>query len=92
MTGEEGKDLLKKTIKDHDPNNNWANLKAKLYLTNTNSEGKENNFELEFDNKTGYFCYINKQDGKEIVKGLLNDKEFFLVDGKKDFSEEDRKK
>lgn len=92
LPGEEGKDLLKKTIRYHDPNHNWANLKAKLYLTNTNSEGKVNDFELEFDNKTGYFCYINRQDGKEIVKGLLNDKEFFKVDGKKEFSEEDRKK
>lgn len=87
-----GADLLKKTIAYHDPKGNWAKLKARLYLSNTNATGKENNFELEFDNKTGYFCYISRQDGKEIVKGFMNGKEFFLVDGKKSFTEEERKK
>ena len=87
-----GNDLLKKTIAWHDPKNNWGKLKARLYLTNTSSEGKEKNFELEFDNKTGYFCYISKQDNKEIVKGFSQGKEFFLVDGSKDFSVEDIKK
>jgi hypothetical protein len=87
-----GKDLLKKTIAYHDPKNNWRKMRARLYVSSTNSEGKENNIELEFDNKTGYFCYISRQDGKEIVKGFLNGNEFFLMDGKKEFSEEDRKK
>ena len=85
-----GKRLLKKTIAFHDAKNNWAKLKARLYLSNTNSEGKEKYFQLEFDNKTGYFCYITTQDGKEIVKGFWEGKEFFSVDGKKDFSKEDQ--
>lgn len=87
-----GTDLLKKTIAYHDPKGNWTKLKTRLYLRNTNGEGKENNFELELDNKTGYFCYITRKDGKEIVKGFAQGKEFFLLDGKKDFTEDDRKK
>ncbi len=87
-----GKELLKKTIAYHDPKGNWAKFKARLFLSNINSEGKEKHFELEFDNKAGYFCYISRQDGKEIVKGVSNGKSFFLVDGKKDFTEEDSKK
>ena len=87
-----GKELLNKTIAYHDPKGNWAKLKARLYLSNTNSDGKEINFVLELDNKTGYFCHISHKDGKEIVKGFSNGKEFFLVDNKKDFTEEDIKK
>ncbi|MEO6537901.1 MAG: DUF6503 family protein [Ferruginibacter sp.] len=87
-----GKELLKKTIAYHDPKNNWAKLKARLYLTSTNSEGKEKNIELAFDNNTGYFCYSTIMDGKQIVKGFTKGKEFFLVDGRKDFSEEDKNK
>ncbi len=87
-----GRELLNQTIAYHDPKGNWAKLKARLYLSNTNSTGKENNFELEFDNKTGYFCHISRQDGKEIVKGISNGKEFFSMGGKKDSSEEERKK
>lgn len=87
-----GTNLLKKTIAYHDPKGNWSKLKTRLYLTNTNSEGKEKNFELEFDNKTGYFCYITRQDGKEIVKGFFKGKEFFLLAGKKEFTAEEEKK
>ncbi|HEV8079142.1 MAG TPA: DUF6503 family protein [Chitinophagaceae bacterium] len=87
-----GKNLLKKVIAYHDPKGNWAKLKAKFYLSNTSRDGKENNFELELDNKTGYFCHISHKDGKEIVKGFSNGKEFFLVDNKKDFTEDDKKK
>jgi hypothetical protein len=87
-----GTELLRRTIAYHDPKGNWAKFKAKLYLSNTNREGKEKNFELEFDNKKGYFCYLSRQDGKEIVKGIFNGKEFFSVNGKKEFSEEERKK
>ncbi len=92
LTDNAGKDLLKKVIAYHDPKGNWAKLKAKFYLSNTNRDGKENNFELELDNKTGYFCHISHKDGKEIVKGFSNGKEFFLVNNKKDFTEDDKKK
>ncbi len=92
LTDNAGKDLLKKVIAYHDPKGNWTKLKARLYLSSTNSEGKESNYQLELDNKTGYFCHISSKDGKEIVKGFLNGKEFFLVDNKKDFTEDDVKK
>ena len=87
-----GKELLNKTIAYHDPKGNWAKFRARLFLSNTNSEGKENNFELELDNKTGYFCQISHKDGKEIIKGFDKGKEFFLVDGKQNYTDEERKK
>ncbi len=92
LTDNAGKDLLKKVIAYHDPKGIWLKLKARLYLNSTNSEGKSTNFELELDNKTGYFCHISHKDGKIIVKGFLNGKEFFLVDNKKHFTEDDIKR
>ncbi len=44
LTDNPGKDLLKKVIAYHDPKGNWAKLKAKLYLSNINRDGKEKNF------------------------------------------------
>jgi hypothetical protein len=87
-----GEQLLEKTIAYHDPQNNWDKLKTHLYLSSTDTAGKESPFELEMDNSTGYFSHITHQDGKEIVKGMNNGKEFYLIDGKQDISEEDRKK
>jgi hypothetical protein len=87
-----GQQLLKKAISYHDPENNWSKLKTHLYLNSVDTAGSENPFELELDNATGYFCHISHDEGKEIVKGLSNGKEFYLINGKKEISEEDRKK
>ncbi|MFN2458093.1 MAG: DUF6503 family protein [Chitinophagaceae bacterium] len=84
--------LLDKTIAYHDPKHNWTKLKTHLYLTSTDTAGNENPFEIEIDNATGYFCHITHEDGKEIVKGLSNGKEFYLINGKKEISGEDREK
>lgn len=87
-----GEQLLEKSISYHDPEGKWSTLKTHLYLSSTDTAGKENLFELEMDNAVGYFCHITHEDGKEIVKGISNGKEFFLIDGKKEFNEEDGKK
>jgi hypothetical protein len=87
-----GQQLLAKAISYHDPENNWSKLKTHLYLSSVDTAGSENPFELEIDNAIGYFCHISHDDGKEIVKGVSKGKDFFLIDGKKEFSEEDRKK
>jgi hypothetical protein len=87
-----GQQLLDKTIAYHDPQHNWSKLKAHLYLSSTDTAGNENPFELEMYNATGYFCHIPHAEGKEIVKGLSNGKEFYLINGKKEISQEDRKK
>ncbi len=87
-----GQQLLEKTITHHDPKDNWSNLKAHLYLSSTDTAGQENLFELEIDNTDGYFSYITHEDGKEIIKGLSGGKEFYLINGKTDIGEEDRKK
>lgn len=87
-----GQQLLDKTIAYHDPEGKWSSLKAHLYLSSTDTAGKEAPFELEIDNTAGYFSHITRADGKEIVKGLSNGKEFYLINGKSEISEEDRKK
>ena len=87
-----GQQLLDKTIAFHDPQNNWSKLKAHLYLASTDTAGKESPFELEMDNAAGYFCHITHEGGKEIAKGMNNGKEFYLIDGKEQVSDADRKK
>ncbi len=83
--------LLEKSISYHDPEGNWSKLKTRLYLSSIDTAGRENPFQLEIDNATGYFCHVTNKDGKEIVKGVSKGNEFFLIDGKADFSEEDQK-
>lgn len=87
-----GDQMLDKTVAYHDAENKWPGLKAHLYLSNIDTAGKENLFELEIDNTDGYFSYITHADGKEIVKGLSDGKAFYLLDGKREISEEYRKK
>ena len=62
--------LMQKSIAYHDPENNWQQFKARLYLTSTDTTGKETPFEVEIDNNTGYFSHISHQDDKEIVNGI----------------------
>ncbi|MFD3000178.1 DUF6503 family protein [Pontibacter toksunensis] len=85
-------ELLEKTLAYHDPENNWPQLKARLYLSSADTAGLENTFEIELDNSTGYFAHISRQDGKEVVKGVADGKEFYLLDGKQDISAEEREK
>ena len=88
-----GPPVLQKTIDYHDPENNWQHFKARLYLSNTDTTGKESPFEIEIDNNTGYFSHISHQDGKEIVKGISADgTPFFLVDGRQEITDEEREK
>lgn len=87
-----GQQLLEKTVAYHDPQNKWSKLKAHLYLSSIDTAGKENLFELEMDNSDGYFCYITHEDGKEIVKGMADGKEFYLINGKQEINDADRKK
>ena len=83
-------ELLQKTLAYHDPEGKWPSLKARLYLSNTDTAGQTKTFEIEMDNTTGYFAHISRQDGKEVVKGMSEGKEFYLLDGKTDISEADR--
>lgn len=85
-------EMLEKTLAYHDPENNWPELKTRLYLSSADTAGQENTFEIELDNSTGYFAHISRQDGKEAVKGFADGKEFYLLDGKGDISAEDREK
>lgn len=85
-------ELLKKTLAYHDPQGNWSTLKTRLFIISSDTAGQEHAFEIELDNATGYFAHISRQDGKELVKGFADGKEFYLLDGKQEIGEEDRKK
>ncbi len=85
-----GQELLDKTIAYHDPQHKWPELKTRLYFTHIDTAGKETPFEIEMDNATGYFSHISHKEGKEIVKGISGGKEFFLIDGNKEISNEER--
>lgn len=85
-------ELLERTLAYHDPEGNWPQLKTRLYLSSADTAGKEKTFEIEIDNSTGYFAHISRQDGKEVVKGISDGKEFYLLGGKEDISAEDREK
>ena len=84
--------LLERTLAYHDPAGNWPELKTRLYLSSADTAGQENTFEIELDNSTGYFAHISRQDGKEAVKGIADGKEFYLLDGRREISAEDRQK
>ena len=84
--------LLKESIDYHDPEKNWQQFKARLYLIHTDTIGKEAPFEIEIDNNTGYFSHTSRQNDKEIVKGISPDgTAFFLIDGRQEISDEERK-
>lgn len=84
--------FLKKTLSYHDPEGNWQKLKTRLYLSSADTLGKVNRFEIELDNTTGYFAHISRKEGNEVVKGMSEGKEFYLLNGKSDISNEDRMK
>lgn len=85
-------ELLNRTLAYHDPEGNWSKLKTRLFITSSDTAGQESPFEIELDNATGYFAHISRQDGKEAVKGFVDGKEFYLLDGTQQISEEERKK
>lgn len=89
---ESDSELLNRALAYHDPEGNWSKLKTRLYLSSADTAGQEHTFEIELDNSTGYFAHISRQEGKEVVKGFADGKEFYLLDGKQEISEEDRKK
>ncbi len=84
--------LLEGTLAYHDPEGNWPQLKARLCLSSADTAGKITAFQIELDNATGYFAHISHRDGKEVVKGIADGKEFYLLDGKPEVSAEERDK
>ena len=87
-----GPQLVQKTIAYHDPQGQWPTLRTRLFFESTSAAGKASTFEVELDNATGYFCHISHPGGREVVKGVVNGQEVFLLDGVPNPSDEDRKK
>jgi hypothetical protein len=86
-----GPQLVQKSIAYHDPQGHWPTLKTRLFFQSTPAQGPASTFEVELDNATGYFCHISHPGGREVVKGVVNGQEVFLLDGQPDFSAADRK-
>ncbi len=53
-----GQQLLEKAIAYHDPQNNWAKLKTHLYLSSTDTAGKESPFDKPFTISLPPSCVI----------------------------------
>ncbi|SMB99542.1 hypothetical protein SAMN00120144_0252 [Hymenobacter roseosalivarius DSM 11622] len=87
-----GPELVQKSIAYHDPQGKWPTLRTRLFFQSTTAAGKASTFEVELDNATGYFCHISHPGGREVVKGVVNGQEVFLLDGQPNPSDEDRKK
>ena len=87
-----GPELAQKSIAYHDPKGKWPTLRTRLFFQSTSAKGKVSTFEVELDNATGYFCHISHPEGHEVVKGVVNGQEVFLLDDKANPSDEDRKK
>lgn len=85
-----GPQLVQKSIAYHDPQGKWPTLRTRLFFRSTTATGNESKFEVELDNATGYFCHISHPGGHEVVKGVVNGQEVFLLDGRKDVSDADR--
>lgn len=86
-----GPQLVQKSVAYHDPKGKWSTLKTRLFFHSTTAAGKESSFEVELDNATGYFCLLSHPEGHELAKGVVDGKEVFLLDGKSEISDADRK-
>lgn len=74
--------LLNRTLPYHDPEDNGWQLRTCLYLSHTDTESQAQNFVLELDKAIGNLILISRQYGKEL----------YLLDGKLEINQEDRKK
>lgn len=88
----EGNESLERTIAYHDPEQKWDELKARLYLVSVDTAGNENPFQIEIDNSAGYFAHIIQKEGKEIVKGISDGTEFYVIDGNTEVDEAQKQK
>jgi hypothetical protein len=87
-----GSALLDKTIKYHDPNGNWPALAAKITFAEDERNGKMIKQEIEFRNGGDYFKGF-RSDGEHEVVQLLNGGNCTLtLDGRSDFSDEEKEK
>ena len=87
-----GPELVRQSIAYHDPRGQWPTLRTRLFFQSSPATGNASTYEVELDNATGYFCHISHPEGHEVVKGVVNGQEVFLLDGQPNPSAEDRKK
>lgn len=83
-----GKELLKKTIKYHDPNNNWKTFNGELSITMEipNNTNRESEIIINLPEEYFYSKAIKDSNTTEFI--LEKDTCKVLYNGKSDFSEE----
>ena len=88
-----GIDLLDKSIKYHDPNGQWSNFNATLYLEQSrpNNEGKDKS-EVIINLPDSYFKVVDNRRGNSIIREVNGTNCSTHFNGNSTFSEEDKKK
>lgn len=93
LTDINGVDLLNKSIQYHDPNGQWPNFNATLYLEQSRpkSEGRDKS-EVIINLPDSYFKVIDNRRGNSIVREVNDTICNTQFNGNNTFSEEDKKK
>ena len=86
-----GPALLDKTIAFHDPNGNWKMLGARISFAEDERNGKMIKQLIEFKNGGDYFKGFRSDGEHEVVQILDGESCTLTLDGKSDFTEEERK-
>ena len=87
-----GSELLDKTINFHDPNGNWPSLAAKITFAEDERNGKIIKQVIAFRNGGDYFKGYRSDGEHEVVQILDGETCTLTLDGKNDFSDEEKKK
>ncbi len=83
-----GSELLRKTIEYHDPEGNWTNLSARLFLEQSRPNGSSRSSEVILKNGQNYFKLIERMENDVIIRELQNDSCTVTFNGSEDFSQE----
>jgi hypothetical protein len=86
-----GDELLKKSIKFHDPNNNWETFKGELFVTMESPKSSDRKSTIHIDLPKEYFSVVALKD--TITTEYVLDKELcsIVINGDKNPSEEKKK-
>lgn len=87
-----GSELLDKTIAYHDPDGNWSSLATKITFEEDERNGKMIKQIIEFRDGGDYYKGYRSDGEHEVVQMLEGEVCTLTLDGKKEFSDEEKEK
>jgi len=84
--------LLEKSIKYHDPKEQWGTTPLNLHLKETRPNGADRSTNISIDLQNSTFTLDQMRDGNQVAYKVINDVCSFQLNGSSDISEEDLKK